>query len=341
MSRIRVGVIGGGFGARVQAPAFRLDPRFELVGLASRAPERARAAADKAGIGKVYSSAAELVNDPNIDLVSIAVPPREQPDLLELVLDAKKHVFAEKPIGGGAARARSFAERADELGVAHVVDFEFPEIDVFQRARAWLDEGKIGRVRHATVAWHIESYAHRHGLRDGWKVSASAGAGVLGLFLSHSFYYLEWLLHQRITGLHARLVADPLVAEDAAEEVVHASLLCGAVPVSVAASSCSRAGNGHRIEIHGDSGAIVLDNPNTDYISGFTLSLFDEPGHVALREASSFQPAPGVDGRVAAVASLLRRLGDWIERGARCSPDLGDGARIERWLEQARTHGKA
>jgi predicted dehydrogenase len=341
MNRIRVGVIGAGFGARVHAPAFRLDPRFELVGLASQTPESARAAADKAGIGKVYDSAAELVNDPGIDLVSIAVPPRAQPGLLELALGAKKHVFAEKPIGGGAALAASIAERAEALGVAHVVDFEFPEIDVFQRARAWLGEGRIGRVRHASVAWHIESYAHRHGLRDGWKVSESAGAGVLGLFLSHTFYYVEWLLGQPIASLKARLVADPLVAEDAAEDVVQASLLCGTVPVSVAASSCSRAGNGHRIEIHGDAGAIVLDNPNTDYISGFTLSLLDEPGRVAARETSALQPAPGVDGRVAAVGALLRRLGDWIERGARCSPNLGDGARIEAWLEQARTHGKA
>ena len=341
MSRIRVGLIGAGFGARVHAPAFRLDPRFELVGLASQTPDRARAAAEKAGIGRAYSSAAELVSDASVDLVSIAVPPRAQPELLELALGAKKHVFAEKPIGGGGARARALSEQADALGVAHGVDFEFPEIDVFQRARAFIGEGRIGRVRHASVAWHIESYAHRHGLRDGWKVSASAGAGVLGLFLSHSFYYLEWLLAEPISELKARLVTDPAVADDAAEDVVHASLVCGNVPVSVAASSCSRAGNGHRIEIHGDSGALVLDNPHSDYIAGFTLSLLDEPGRVALREPSAWQPAPGVDGRVAAVHGLVRRLGDWILRGERCSPNLGDGARIEAWLEQARTHGKA
>jgi len=338
----RVGVVGAGFGARVHVPAFRLDPRFEVVGLAASRADRAEAVARERAIPRAFARWQDLVDDPAIDVVSIAVPPAAQPEVLERAVGAKKHVFAEKPLGGGAAFTARLAEQADASGLAHGVDFEFSEIDVFQSARRSLSDGRIGRVRHASVAWHLESYAHKQGLNDGWKTSKSAGAGVLGLFLSHSFYYLEWLLRRRITDVRARLTSDPELGADAADDVVHASLVLeGNVPVAVAASSCSRAGNGHRIEIHGDTGALVLENVHSDYISGFELGWLDAPGQVKERLRSAWQPEPGVDGRVAAVAGLVRRLGDWIENGTRGEPNLRDGARIEALLERARIDGTA
>lgn len=340
--RLAVGVVGAGFGVKVHVPAFRADARFVVAGLASQNPERAAAAAGAAGIARAFPRWEALVDDPAIDVVSIAVPPLSQPEILERAVAAKKHVFAEKPLGGGAAFAARVALRAEREGITHAVDFEFPEIDVFQRARALLAEGRVGRLRHASVSWHIESYAHRHGLRGGWKASRRAGAGVLGLFLSHSFYYLEWLLGRRIVDLQARLTRDPELGSDAADEVVHALLTCeGGLPVVVAASSCSRAGNGHRIELHGDEGALVLENVHSDYISGFELSELDGPGRIRERTASSWQPAPGADGRIAAVGSLVRRFGDAIERGTRCEPGLAEAARVEALLDRAKNDGTA
>jgi predicted dehydrogenase len=116
-------------------------------------------------------------------------------------------------------------------------------------------------------------------------------------------------------------------------------LLEGTLPVAVNASSCSRAGSGHRIELHGDAGALVLENVHSDYINGFELSVLDAPNHVAERVHSAWQPQAGVDGRVAAVAGLVGRLAGWIEGGHRIEPNLEDGARIEALLERARGDG--
>jgi predicted dehydrogenase len=338
----RVGIIGAGFGARVHVPAFRRDPRFDVVGLAASRAERADAVARQIGIPRTFARWQDLIDDPEIDVVSVAVPPSAQPQILERAVNAGKHLFAEKPLGGGGEFCQRLAAAADERGLCHVVDFEFTEIDVFQRARQALIAGSIGRVRHASVAWHLESAAHKQGLHEGWKTSKSAGAGVLGLFLSHSLYYLEWLLSRQISDLRARSISDPELGADAADDVVHASLLLeGKLPVAIAASSCSRAGNGHRIEIHGDTGALVLENIHSDYISGFELCWFDAPGKVKERVRSAWQPEPGVDGRVAAVAGLVARLGQWLEDGTRGEPNLRDGARIEALLERARVDGTA
>jgi predicted dehydrogenase len=333
---IRVGVVGAGFGARVHVPAFRADSRFEVVGLSSKHAVRARAAAEAAGILRSYADWRELVADTEVDLVAIAVPPSAQPEVLAGAIAAKKHVFVEKPLGGGATEARRLAAEARRQGVQHAIDFEFPEIDVFQSARALVADGCIGRVRHASVAWHLESPAHRNKAFDTWKTSERAGAGVLNLFLSHTLYYVEWLLARPITDLYARLTRSPEPREDSADEVAQLNLDCSGVPVSVSASSCSRAGNGHRIEIHGEKGALVLENTNPDYINGFELGVFDAPGHAAERFTSAFRPEPGKDGRVRAVGALLSRFASAIEAGTRFDPNLDDGARIEGWLERAR-----
>jgi hypothetical protein len=81
----------------------------------------------------------------------------------------------------------------------------------------------------------------------------------------------------------------------------------------------------------------VLENVNVDYISGFELSVLAEPGRVTEHVRSAWQPAPGVDGRVAAVSAVVTRLADWIQTGRRSEPNLRDGARIEALLEHARS----
>ena len=47
---IRVGIVGVGYGQAVLVPAFRLDPRFEVVALAASRPGKAREVADRLGV---------------------------------------------------------------------------------------------------------------------------------------------------------------------------------------------------------------------------------------------------------------------------------------------------
>src|SRR5437660_7619104 len=77
--------------------------------------------------------------------------------------------------------------------MANMVDFEFPEIPLWQKAKMILDEGGVGRLRHMAVNWNIEVYAIKMGLSS-WKTRLSEGGGTLFSFVSHVFHYLEWIL---------------------------------------------------------------------------------------------------------------------------------------------------
>ena len=82
--------------------------------------------------------------------------------------------------------------------------------------------------------------------------------------------------------------------------------------------SCAAfAGSGHRLEFYGDDGALVLANPTTDYMRGFTLSHTRRPDGAFVTVAAEADPLdslfPG-DGRIAPVSRLASRFLDAIEQ---------------------------
>ena len=88
-----------------------------------------------------------------------------------------------------------------------MIDFEFPELPAWQRAKALIDEGAIGTLRHVVVTWQVENYATRMRLKS-WKTNGDDGGGVLGNFVSHCFHYLEYFCGP-LANLSAQLFGLP------------------------------------------------------------------------------------------------------------------------------------
>src|SRR5437588_3080757 len=104
---IRVGIVGCNYGRTVLLPAFRSDPRCEVVALAGtdavRTAELARAAAVARGLGDWRS----LVEERSVAAVAVAVPPELQPAIVLHALDRGKAVFVEKPLAADLAGAKA------------------------------------------------------------------------------------------------------------------------------------------------------------------------------------------------------------------------------------------
>ncbi len=191
MAEIRLGIVGANYGLSVQLPAFRHDTRCNVVALAGSDEARTRARAAEAGIGKAYGDWRALVEDRGIDAVSIAVPPSLQTEIACAALQSGKAVFAEKPLAADLAGARAMLDAARASGRPTMIDFNFCQVAAWQRAKAMLDDGAIGPLRHIAVHWHVENYSTAKRLRN-WKTLSGQGGGVLGNFVSHCFHYLEW-----------------------------------------------------------------------------------------------------------------------------------------------------
>ncbi len=152
-------------------------------------------------------------------------------------------------------------------GKPTMIDFNFPELPAWRRAKASLDDGMVGRLRHVVVTWNVENQATRLRTKS-WKTRAGGGGGVLGNFVSHCFYYLEWFCGP-IVGLGSRIfrLPDGEFESGVALTLAFASGAAGSLQMSCA----SFLGSGHRIEFYGEEGTLVLANPTSDYFDGFVL----------------------------------------------------------------------
>lgn len=327
---LKIGVVGLGFGRQVHVPALRTDPRCQVVAIAGRSMEKAKQAARELAIEAAYGDWRALLDDASIDAVTIAVPPSEQPAIACAALSAGKHVLCEKPLAASANDAQNTYDAAVSAGKVHAVDFIFPELPLWIKARELLQSGAVGEVRHVVVDWRVETYAAKTKARS-WKNDASQGGGVLNNFLSHVVHNVEWFF-----GNIGELEASVRGPSRGAETCVHATCdMAAGFPVFLSVASDAFLGHGHRITVHGEDGTLVLDNPTTDYASGFELSLGTR-GSGALDLIQRDEPRAGIDGRVAPVARIASRFLEAIVDGTSMAPNFYHGLRAQLFLEQMR-----
>ncbi len=331
---IRLGIIGLNYGRTVQLPAFRSDARCEVVALAGSNAARTRELADAAAVPKAYGDWRALVEDKEVEAIAIATLPALQSEIAGAALALGKPVFAEKPLARTLADARAMLGAADASRQPAMVDFNFPEIMAWRRAKELLDDGAIGALRHVAVHWHVENRATQLRLRN-WKTLDDGGGGVLGNFVSHCFYYLEWFCGP-IARLSARLSGLPGDAD--MQTTVATAIEFAAGPLASLSMSCaSYLGSGHRLEFYGEDGTLVLHNRSTDYMRGFELYHARRPA-AALALVPVDDPADThyPDGRIAPVSRLVRRFIDAIEQGGTAEPSFAAGFRVQQLIEAAR-----
>src|SRR4051794_41061869 len=117
-ARYQVGVVGAGSWARAaHIPGFQACPEVDLVALCDVDRELARRVAAERGIPRVYASAAEMLAQESLDLVSIVTPDDAHLADAGAVIAVGAHVLCEKPLATTVADARALAEAAAAAGV--------------------------------------------------------------------------------------------------------------------------------------------------------------------------------------------------------------------------------
>ena len=114
---LRIGVLGASRIAEfaIVGPAHELGHR--LVAVAARDPQRAQAFADKYGVQRVLDSYADVINDPEVDVVYNPLANSLHAPWNLAAVAAGKPVLTEKPFARNRTEATSVAEAADKAGV--------------------------------------------------------------------------------------------------------------------------------------------------------------------------------------------------------------------------------
>jgi predicted dehydrogenase len=159
MSTLRVGITGIGFMGWIHYLAWENVAQARVVAFHSGDEKKRRGdwssirgnfgppgrQIDVSGL-RAYPSLAEMLEDPEIDLIDICSPPHAHAAAIEAALAAGKHVLCEKPLAlnaGDALRlARLAADSGRRLLVAHVLPF-LPEFAFLLQAQR---DGRYGRL---------------------------------------------------------------------------------------------------------------------------------------------------------------------------------------------------
>ena len=176
---ISVGIVGLGFMGRTHVAAFGRVPGCQLVAVADRDSSRLTGESvtggnfDTGGEAALFDpaevstceDAMELIEHPDVELVSVTTPTHTHRALARTVIASGRHLLVEKPVDLDPGVLRELAAEARDLGVlampAHCMRF-WP---AWVWMKAHLDDSTYGRCRRASFlrcgaapAWNQEFY---------------------------------------------------------------------------------------------------------------------------------------------------------------------------------------
>jgi predicted dehydrogenase len=373
---IGIGVVGLGWMGAVHSRAhLRVPHHFPdlplepvLVAVADPEPGRADAAVEAYRFRRATRDWRDLVEDPEVQAVSVTAPNYLHREIGVAMAAAGKHIWIEKPVGLVAADAQEIAGAVEHAGVQCTVGFNYRNAPAVAAARELIERGELGAITHARFRLFSDYAAHPQGALS-WRFERERGGdGVLGDLASHGIDLARHLL-----GEIDRVVADTAVFIPARPQPSgagsHFALAVGGELGEVGnedyLSCLLRFASGARVvleasrvsvgeqcnygfEIHGTKGAVFWDfrrmgelgvSVGGAYQNQSVSTVFVGPGHGGLE---AFQPGAGIamgydDLKVIEAAGFLRSIAEGKPHGATISDAVASALVLSAAVDSVRT----
>jgi myo-inositol 2-dehydrogenase / D-chiro-inositol 1-dehydrogenase len=157
-SAVRFGVIGTGGRGQYVGTLMTKHPSARITAVCDRYPDRIDAAKTKipgADQAKSYRNYQDLLNDPNIDAVLIATPVYLHPEHFEAAIQAKKHIYCEKPASADVAGCKRMLKAWEGRDPSKRIQFGFQQrfSSQYLKSHSYLMSGKIGEMKLMMSYW--------------------------------------------------------------------------------------------------------------------------------------------------------------------------------------------
>ena len=280
MSRLGIGIIGGGYMGKAHAAAYgsvgtlfetTLRPELEMV--CATSISSAEKYQKNYGFKFATTDWKEVVNNPNIDAVVIASPQSTHCEIALAAFKNRKHVFCEKPLGASVEESRTMLTAAEASGMVHMTGFNYIRTPASQYARQLIVEGRIG-----DITWfrgeHTEDFLADPSIPTNWRTTGKSN-GTMGDLAPHMINA-------------ARALVGPISSLTACVETVHANRPGGKVTNDDQAQMMCKFENGaqghlffsrvatgrkmgYAYEIHGTKGSIKFDQEDQNALHLYTI----------------------------------------------------------------------
>lgn len=178
MNSYNVGIIGYGWVAGAHIAALQATGRARITSILSSRPlDEAKLSAQHGCAVRVYRDLTEFLAQPDMQVVSVCSYPQEHARQAIAVARAGKHLILEKPVALNRDDLLAVRDAVAESGVRSCVCFECRYSGQLRTAKAFVDQGLLGRVHYAEV-----DYFHGIGPWYGqyrWNTRTQAGGSSL------------------------------------------------------------------------------------------------------------------------------------------------------------------
>lgn len=354
---VRVGVVGAsppGFGDRAHLPAVKSAPRLTLEAVCTTRAETAKAAAEKWGARKWYAGIEDLCNDPNVDLITVAVRPRWHHPLTMAALGAGKPVFCEWPLALDTTQAQEMTSAAKQESIPTAVGLQGRFAPAVAWARHLVADGAVGKPLSFKVSQMLSKFDVD---RDrAWLVRHEEASGALFVAFGHVIDSVRFILGEveNISARQLTLSPEGKYTEGGtfewktADTVMAMAELAGGIAGTAYVSNTVSPPLGYSLRILGEEGQILLGAPSYYQFSPVRLSVGALKVSVGRRETDRLEQVeiPGEYFSETAVtendsaynvARALTDFADSIREGRRFRPDFADGVNLHRLLDAAMT----
>ena len=198
MRTVKLGIIGLGYIGQVHLRHSLKLPSAEVSAVADLS-KKALKKAKSSGIKKTFTAYEELIKDPDVDAVIIALPTHLHLQCAKKAAEAKKHIFLEKPIARSVDEAQEIISVAQRNSVKLMIGYPLRFNEDFRKIKEKIDNGMLGDVENAHATYissgpffhRAEGYAPVP-VPEWWFNKKLTGGGVLIDLGSHIINLLRW-----------------------------------------------------------------------------------------------------------------------------------------------------
>jgi len=259
---INVAVVGTGNIARQHIGGYLAFPgRCKITRLADIFPEKTEKTNAEFKLGaKVSESYKEILDDPDVDLVSVCTPPFCHAEITVDFLNAGKNVLVEKPMAASLEECDAMIAAAKKSGKVFSVVAQNRFRDPVANLKKTLDSGLIGKVVHAQVDsfwWRGHSY-YDIWWRGTWEKEGG------GCTLNHAVHHIDMLLWmlglpKKVSAVISNASHDNAEVEDISVAVLqYGGGLCAKGAIAQVTSSVIHHGEEQQLIFQGEKARVSM-----------------------------------------------------------------------------------
>lgn len=235
----------------------------EIVALCDTDLSKAEARAAEFGVSRVHADAVEMFDEGGFDAVDIAASVGAHAPVARMSADHGVHIICQKPLTETVDEAEALISDVGTR-VRFMVHENYRFRPHYMTVRRWIDEGRIGRVRHAQISCRGSGLCPREGdvpfLIERQPYLTGFRRNLVFETMIHHLDVLRCLCGPlEVVAARLNRLAEGLPGEDTA-----AILMTGEGGLVATADGCLVAPgypelHGDRLEVIGETGTIVME----------------------------------------------------------------------------------